>query len=141
MFTPHQVSHVRCHVSGVISQVSGVRCQLSCVRCHVSRVRYIYIYFFCTKWCGQLWRVCYQRGLPRLVYRNKLIQIFIIIHIALHFFSPVLKLIQGITISVTYQGVQLPVYYKALTVFQIFLAFHPWGNFASLTALAICPNK
>ena len=44
MFTPLHVSHVRCHMSRV--------------RCHV-------------RWqsCGTIWwRVCYQRGLPRLVY-------------------------------------------------------------------------
>ena len=44
MFTPHHVSHVTCHMSGVTLHVSLQRGGAS--------------------W----WRVCYQRGLPRLVY-------------------------------------------------------------------------
>ena len=57
MFTPHQVSHVRCQVSGV--------------RCHVSGVtriffNYISIFFLQFVWASRL-RVCYQRGLPHLV--------------------------------------------------------------------------
>ena len=49
MFIPHYVSHVTCHVSPVT--------------CHVS-----------FKKIGQSggasrWRVCYQRGLPRLVFK------------------------------------------------------------------------
>ena len=42
MFTPHQLSHVmchmsraRCHVSGVRCPVSHVTCQVSCVTCHI----------------------------------------------------------------------------------------------------------
>ena len=48
--------------------VSGVTCHVSPVTCHMSRVRF---YFF---WGGgqsgeaSQGRVCYQRGLPRLVY-------------------------------------------------------------------------
>ena len=50
MFTPHNVSHVRCHMS-------GVRCQVSLVTCQI---------FGGASW----WRVCYQRGLSRLVFLN-----------------------------------------------------------------------
>ena len=59
MFTPHDVSHVMCHVSHVMCQVSGVMCQGSCVR---------YIYFFFLQIGASLCRVCYQQGLPRLVF-------------------------------------------------------------------------
>ena len=45
------MSNVMCHVS----------CHVSCVTCHVSRVTcHMSIFFF--------GRVCYQRGLPRLVF-------------------------------------------------------------------------
>ena len=52
-----------CHLLHVRCQVSGVRCQVSGVRCQVSHV------FFLGQ-CGEAsrWRVCYQRGLPRLVF-------------------------------------------------------------------------
>ena len=55
MFTPHHTSHVRCHVSGVTCQVSHVRCQVSGVT------------FFLSGGVSLL-RVCYQWGLPRLVF-------------------------------------------------------------------------
>ena len=63
MFTPHHMSYVR-------SQVSGGRCYVSCVRCHVSGVT-CHLSFFSSSSFGQSgwasrWRVCYQRGLPRL---------------------------------------------------------------------------
>ena len=37
---------------------------------HVSHVRYqvSHVIFLWTKWLGSRWRVCYQRGLPRLVF-------------------------------------------------------------------------
>ena len=54
------VSHITCHKSGVRCQVSGVRCQISGVRCHMSN-------FFLQSAGVSQWRVCYQRGLPRLV--------------------------------------------------------------------------
>ena len=50
MFTSHYLSHVRC--------------PLSRVRCHLSRVRRV---FFGQSGGASRWRVCYQRGLPRLV--------------------------------------------------------------------------
>ena len=57
---------VRCHLSGVTFHMSPVRCHPSPVMCQVSQV------FFCSLFFGQgceasRWRVCYQRGLPRLV--------------------------------------------------------------------------
>ena len=49
--------------------VSHVTCHVSCVTCHMSHVIF---FFFYVKKIGQSggasrWRVCYQRGLPRLV--------------------------------------------------------------------------
>ena len=62
MFIPHYVSCVMCHVS-------RVTCHLLPVTCHMS---HDFFYFFTLKKVGQSgatswWRVCYQRGLPRLV--------------------------------------------------------------------------
>ena len=57
MFTLHHVSHVKCQVSGV-----GVRCHVSDVRCH------FFLSFFGQSGGTSRWRVCYQRGLPRLVF-------------------------------------------------------------------------
>ena len=79
MFTQHQVSCVKCHVSPLTCQVSHFMCDLSRVTCHM--------YFFLFKTCFLLffffffffffynaqsggaswWRVCYQRGFPCLV--------------------------------------------------------------------------
>ena len=47
-----------CHMSGVRCQVSGVRCHMSGVPCH---------FFFLQNGGACRGRVCYQRGLPRLV--------------------------------------------------------------------------
>ena len=56
-----------CHMSCVTCHVSGVTCQVSHVSCHMSRKK-IYI-FFLPGQSGEAsrWRVCYQRGQPRLV--------------------------------------------------------------------------
>ena len=67
MFTPHPVSCVKCHVSRVMCHVSRVTCHVSRVNCHMS-----FFFFFIVKKIWQSggasrWRVCYQRGLPRLV--------------------------------------------------------------------------
>ena len=50
-----------------------VTCHASCVMCHMSRVTlkniYEYEYFFFLHTGGvSWWRVCYQWGLPRLVF-------------------------------------------------------------------------
>ena len=57
------MSHVTCHVSRVTSHMSHVTCHMS----HL----FIYFIFFFGQSCGAYrWRVCYQRGLPRLVYHG-----------------------------------------------------------------------
>ena len=61
MFTPHHVSHIRCQVLFVTCDVSGVRCQVSGV------IIIIFFIFFLQIGGASQWRVCYQRGLPRLV--------------------------------------------------------------------------
>ena len=57
-----------CHMSGVRCHVSGVTCQVSGVTCHI----YIHFFFICIFFWqsgGAIrWRVCYQRGVPRLVF-------------------------------------------------------------------------
>ena len=53
--------------------VSYVRCHVSHVTCHIHKSDkkiYIYILFGQSGWAS-LWRVCYQRGLPRLVSLNQ----------------------------------------------------------------------
>ena len=65
MFIPIYVSCVTCHVSHVTCHVSCVTCHLYHVTCH---------FFSITKKIGQCggasrWKVCYQRGLPRLVQK------------------------------------------------------------------------
>ena len=50
-------------MSGVGCQVSGVTCHVSCVMRHLL----LYIFFFGQSDRASPWRVCYQRGLPRLV--------------------------------------------------------------------------
>ena len=61
-----------CHVSGVTCHVSHVKCHQSHVTCHVSHVRLLLLYIYIFIFFGQSGeasqgRVCYQRGLPRLV--------------------------------------------------------------------------
>ena len=57
-----------CHMPGVMCQVSGVMCHVPYVMCHVSGVRQ----------SGEAspLRVCYQRGLPRLVLKDCLLAFF-----------------------------------------------------------------
>ena len=57
MFTPPP--GVTCQVSGVMCHMSGVTCQVSGVMCK--------IFFLQSGWASR-WRVCYQRGLPRIVF-------------------------------------------------------------------------
>ena len=54
MFTLSRVSHITYHVT-------HITCHMACVTCH-------FIFFFSGQSGGaSWWRVCYQRGLPRLV--------------------------------------------------------------------------
>ena len=57
--------------------MSCVTCHVSRVTCHVSHVTDHFIYFFFFGQSGEAYRlrVCYQRGLPRLVILNKLNQL------------------------------------------------------------------
>ena len=63
------MSHVTCHVSHVTCHMSRVMCHVSRVTCHVSHV-FIFLFLIFLGQSGEAypWRVCYQRGLPRLVY-------------------------------------------------------------------------
>ena len=62
-----------CCMSSVTCHVSHVTCLVSCVMCHPSHARYHLILFFfffsSSKFGANRWRVCYQQGLPRLVYQ------------------------------------------------------------------------
>ena len=64
MFTSPNLSHVTCQVSRVTCHVSHVMCHVSLVTCHMSHVT---LFFFGQSGEAYCWRVCYQRGLPRLV--------------------------------------------------------------------------
>ena len=52
------MSHVTCHVSRVMYHMSHVACHMS----------YVFFLFVGLSGGGSRWRVCYQRGLPRVVY-------------------------------------------------------------------------
>ena len=58
-------------MSGVRCHMSCVTCYMSHVTCHMSCVEYIYIYFFGHSGEASQRRVCYQQGLPRLVFKLK----------------------------------------------------------------------
>ena len=67
----HPTLFVMCHVSCVMCHVSHVACHVSYVMYHVSPVT-------CQKKIGlsggaSRWRLCYQRGLPRQVFKEALI--------------------------------------------------------------------
>ena len=50
--------------------MSRVTCHVSNVTCHMSRVTcpiFFFFFFFGKSGGASRWRVCYQRGLPRLV--------------------------------------------------------------------------
>ena len=49
--------------------MSSVMCHMSHVTCHMSYVTCHIFYFVLFRQSGEAYRVCYQRGLPRLVYR------------------------------------------------------------------------
>ena len=82
--SPPQTCHmscVTCHMSRVTCHVSPVTCHLSPVTCkkiifqHFNSLFLIFKFFLRKQKIGQSggasrWRVCYQRGLPRLVSRE-----------------------------------------------------------------------
>ena len=58
-----------CHMSSVTCHVSLVTCHVSCFMCHMSHVtcHMYFLFFFGQSGEAYRWRVCYQRGQPRLV--------------------------------------------------------------------------
>ena len=70
MFMRHYVSHVTCHVSPVTCHLSHVTCHLSHVKI-IKKKKKLYKKNIPRKirqiGGASWWRVCYQRGLPRLV--------------------------------------------------------------------------
>ena len=63
-YVMRHASCAMCHVSYVMCHVSCVMCHMSCVTCHLSHITSS---FFGQRVGASQWRVCYQRGLPRLV--------------------------------------------------------------------------
>ena len=59
--TTCRMSCVTCHMSCVTFHVSHVTCHVSCVTCFL-------LLFFLQSGEAYWWRVCYQQGLPRLVF-------------------------------------------------------------------------
>ena len=69
------MSCVMCHVSPVTCHVSPVTCHLSNVKQKKFKDKKKIMTFFYLKKIRKIggasrWRVCYQRGLPRLVFIN-----------------------------------------------------------------------
>ena len=58
----------------VTCHVSHVTCHVSHVMCHMSQLFNLIFFFFFLGQSGEAyqWRVCYQRGLPRLVLSDKI---------------------------------------------------------------------
>ena len=69
MFTSLHVSYVMCHMSHVTCHVSRVMYHMSHVMCQISH-DFNFNFFFGQSGETSRWRVCYQRGLPRLVLIN-----------------------------------------------------------------------
>ena len=57
----------KCHISHVMFHVSHVTCHVSRVTYHMSHVK-CHIFLFLQSGWACWWRVCYQRGVPRLVF-------------------------------------------------------------------------
>ena len=75
MIIPHHVScvmynmsHVTCHMSNVTCHMSRVMCHMSHVMCHMTHFILFFLLFFRQSGEAYRWRVCYQRGLPLLVF-------------------------------------------------------------------------
>ena len=119
-------------MSGVSCQVSGVTCHVSGVRCHVSGVTciYIYIFFFLQSGEASRWRVCYQRGLPRLV---SLVVIYFHPLSPLHPFSPDFTRFHPIVQPVFTHFSPFSQFFTSFTHFHqfpsVFTTFHPISNF------------
>ena len=62
-----------CHMSHVMCHMSCVTCNGPHVTCHTSHITHNFIYFIYFLQSGEVsrCRVCYQRGLPRLVYKSQ----------------------------------------------------------------------
>ena len=56
-----------CHVSRVTCHVSRVMCHVSHVTCNFN---FFFLQNFLQSGGASRWRVCYQQGLPRLVFRS-----------------------------------------------------------------------
>ena len=75
MFIPQNMSYVTCHMSHVTCHMSRVTCHLSPVGIFFLIFRnFFFVIFFGISGGASWWRVCYQRGLPRLVYSCSLEQ-------------------------------------------------------------------
>ena len=89
MFTMPYVSCITCHMSYVMCHVSRVTCHISCVTCHMSQKKKEKNRKKKKKNLRKSgrasWlRVCYQRGLPRLVFLIVLYCCQDSLHIVLH---------------------------------------------------------
>ena len=65
MFTPHNMSHVTCRMSRVTCHMWHVTCHMSHVTCCI----FFFSSFLELSGEAYWWRVCYQWGLPRLVFK------------------------------------------------------------------------
>ena len=65
------IKHVICHMSHVMWHVSRVTCHMSSVTCHMSQFLFFYLCFFRHSGGASWWGVCYQQGLPRLVFTER----------------------------------------------------------------------
>ena len=82
----HPPKHVTCYMSHVTCHMWHVTCDVSPVTCHMSHVKKITFFFYIIS----RWRVCYQQGLPRLVFRALalvLVTGLLVIYLLIVFFS------------------------------------------------------
>ena len=78
---PHNVSHVMCHVSHVRCPVPSDRCLFYI---YIYFILFYFILFWQSDWVSR-WRLCYQRGLHRLVLYYREWLTFILRFRPLHF--------------------------------------------------------
>ena len=86
--TSPYLSRVRCHMSGVTCHVSHVTCHMSRVMCQIF-LFFFFFFFFGQSGEASQGRVCYQRGLPRLVYSTNRV-IICAFHVFAHLFCHLL---------------------------------------------------